>query len=1138
MAVITGTVGNDTLNGTTGDDQISGLDGNDSLNGSDGNDVLDGGTGDDTLTGGAGADQLIGGTGNDTASYSSQVTLNLKTGVHTGEAAGDTFSSIEVLSGSNLNDTFIGNGTTITFNGSGGTDIVDYSASAAAVNVSLGAAGVTTIGSGGDAQNNSYVNIEQVIGSAFADTLTSSTVGHSLQGGAGSDIYVVGTQNVTIVEAAGNGDDEIRTTATSYSMAGFANVERLTFTGTGNAFLTGNAGDNIITGGTGDDTLTGGAGADQLIGGTGNDTASYSSQVTLNLKTGVHTGEAAGDTFNSIEIFSGSASNDTFIGNGTTITFNGGTGTDIVDYSTSAAAVNVTLGAAGVTTVASGGDAQGNSLLNIEQVIGSAFNDTLGSSTSGHSLAGGAGNDTYTVGSALVSIVEAAGGGDDEIRTTTASYSMAGFANVERLTFTGTGNAFLTGNAGDNIITGGTGDDTLTGGAGADQLIGGTGNDTASYSSQVTLNLKTGVHTGEAAGDTFSSIEAFAGSNFNDTFFASSGADNLNGGAGTLDTIDYSLSGTAVNVNLTTNVVSGGDAAGDILSNFERVVGSSFNDTLASSTSGHALVGGAGDDIYLAGAQGVTITEAAGEGTDEIRTALATYSMAAFANVERLTFTGTGNAILTGNAGDNIITGGIANDALNGGDGNDQLNGGDGVDALNGGNGVDQLNGGNGDDMLSGGADADQFFGGAGTDTASYVDSSVAMTFDLNAGVFSGIGAGDTFDSIEVISGTNFGDTFIASAAADRVNGGVGVDMISYSAATSAIGINLTTSTHSGFAAGDTFAAIEVVHGSQYDDTFIGDGTSNIFIGGSGADFFDGAGGYDSLWYLTSSAGVTLNLATGAASNGDAAGDSFTNIETVIGSNFDDTLTAATSGSRLEGGGGSDIINGGDGADIIYGGLFSDIGALGSMPSGFQADHLFGGAGSDSIYSVGNRENDFNFGEDQDTGTTVDGGSGNDTIIIGSAVADGGADNDTITVWGAGTANGGSGNDTLIGEYIDFQLFGGDGLDTLKMKLGRGFADGGNSGDIYHTDTVLQSTIQDTGIGGNDYVYLDRVANFGDLITERSGDDLILVSEEDRNGGITYANSLVILKDWYDGHDTIEFFVLADGTTISGGLIA
>lgn len=51
----------------------------------------------------------------------------------------------------------------------------------------------------------------------------------------------------------------------------------------------------------------------------------------------------------------------------------------------------------------------------------------------------------------------------------------------------------------------------------------------------------------------------------------------------------------------------------------------------------------------------------------------------------------------------------------------------------------------------------------------------------IRVGVFSGIGAGNTFDSIEIISGTNLSDTFIASAGADRVNGGTGLDMISYS---------------------------------------------------------------------------------------------------------------------------------------------------------------------------------------------------------------------------------------------------------------------------------------------------------------------------------------------------------------------
>ncbi|MFG1437583.1 hypothetical protein V5F35_21180, partial [Xanthobacter sp. V3B-7B] len=73
----------------------------------------------------------------------------------------------------------------------------------------------------------SLTAIERVVGTAFADTLASSTAGHTLQGGDGDDIYIVGSQSVTITEAAGEGVDEIRATATTYSMASFANVERL-----------------------------------------------------------------------------------------------------------------------------------------------------------------------------------------------------------------------------------------------------------------------------------------------------------------------------------------------------------------------------------------------------------------------------------------------------------------------------------------------------------------------------------------------------------------------------------------------------------------------------------------------------------------------------------------------------------------------------------------------------------------------------------------------------------------------------------------------------------------------------------------------------------------------------------------------
>ncbi|MFG1437339.1 calcium-binding protein, partial [Xanthobacter sediminis] len=455
---------------------------------------------------------------------------------------------------------------------------------------------------------------------------------------------------------------------------------------------------------------------------------------------------------------------------------------------------------------------------------------------------------------------------------------------------------------------------------------------------------------------------------------------------------------------------------------------------------------------------------------------------------------------------------------------------------LNGGLGADQLYGGNGDDVLVGGAGADQFAGGDGTDTASYVDSTVAMTFNLATGVFSGIGAGDTFDGIEVIAGTNYGDTFIASSNTDHVNGGNGVDMITYADATSAIGINLVTGGHTGLASEDVFTNVEVIHGTAYDDTFVGDNAANIFIGGAGADSFDGGAGIDSLWYLTSASGVTINLATGTLSGGDATGDIYTNIERFIGSNHDDNLIAGATGTRLEGGGGDDTITGGAGADIIFGGLGTDVGAVGPMPGGNQADTIDGGDGNDEIYSAGNNQGQtFNYGNGIDLGTVIKGGGGADRIVISSGTAYGDSGNDTITVFGNGSAHGGAGADTLNGEYIGFELYGDDGEDTLNLKLGGGFADGGNNGDIYYVDTVLQSTIKDTGSSGNDYVYLQRIATVSDLLYSRQGDDLIIYSDDD---AAQYPNAVVRLENWYDGFNTIEFFATADGTHFSGSVFA
>ncbi|KPA98933.1 hypothetical protein PF70_00915, partial [Pseudomonas asplenii] len=153
----------------------------------------------------------------------------------------------------------------------------------------------------------------------------------------------------------------------------------------------------------------------------------------------------------------------------------------------------------------------------------------------------------------------------------------------------------------------------------ADQFIGGAGIDTVSYTdgNSVTINTKTGIHTGIAAGDTYVGIENIQGSNTNDTFISGAAADQFDGASGT-DTIDYSGSASAVTVSLVNGSVgSGGDAEGDKLSNFERVIGSDFNDTLTAQTSGHTLAGGAGDDVYIINGSNVFVTELADGGDDE-----------------------------------------------------------------------------------------------------------------------------------------------------------------------------------------------------------------------------------------------------------------------------------------------------------------------------------------------------------------------------------------------------------------------------------------------------------------------------------------------------------------------------------------
>jgi Ca2+-binding RTX toxin-like protein len=336
----------------------------------------------------------------------------------------------------------------------------------------------------------------------------------------------------------------------------------------------------------------------------------------------------------------GLAGNDTLLGSAGADKLDGGEGVDTASYEASPTGVTTDI-SSNQPNVA--GDAEGDTLFNIERIVGSAFDDTLMSSTDKTELAGGAGNDIYITSKyshTEIKTTELKDGGIDEVRTDSNLWLLA--AEVENLTYTGVANFTGLGNSGDNIIFGGKGGDTLSGGlgddklyggegfdrldggagadhlfggegydyleggAGPDLLDGGAGFDFATYSTSpapVTINLKTGAHTGDAEGDTYIDIEKIIGSKKNDTFIGNAQPNSFDGGEG-FDTIDYSTSPGPVTVNISsTEPQKGNDAEGDTLLRMKRAIGTPFNDTLISTDKDSTLEGGAGDDVYITSEQ-------------------------------------------------------------------------------------------------------------------------------------------------------------------------------------------------------------------------------------------------------------------------------------------------------------------------------------------------------------------------------------------------------------------------------------------------------------------------------------------------------------------------------------------------------
>jgi len=354
------------------------------------------------------------------------------------------------------------------------------------------------------------------------------------------------------------------------------------------------------------------------------------------------------------------------------------------------------------------------------------------------------------------------------------------------------------------------------------------------------------------------------------------------------------------------------------------------------------------------------------------------------------------NDVLNGSGGDDLILGFGGADDLNGDDGNDTLTGGDGNDTLSGGDG---------NDTLSGGADADDLDGGNGNDTASYANSNSGVSVALStSGNSRGDAEGDSLTDIENLIGSSFvdaltgddGDNIIDGGAGndflfggagndildggagnDILDGGNGNDTASYANSNSGVFVAINVVAIGGDAQGDILTGMENLTGSSHDDVLAGDGGDNTISGGDGndtltggvgADKLDGGDGNDTASYTNSNSAVTVWINRGSDKNtdGDAAGDTLTNIENLTGSSFDDTLVGDGGDNIIDGGLGDDFIDGGAGNDILDGGDGDD-----DIKGFAGADILMGGAGNDVLTGLAGND-------------TLIGGEGNDTLTGGT----------------------------------------------------------------------------------------------------------------------------------------------------------
>ena len=1061
----TGGAGDDTLYGGSGDDTLMGGAGNDYIEGDPGNDQIDGGTGDDTIVwrNGDGNDQIDGGAGSDTLSVN------------------DTFTLTGGLIGSD--------GLSATLSNGDGVQILQTFSNDG--NAVIAIENVETVQFYGNDGDNRFVVDD------LSDTPITSVEAHM---GGGNDIFDATASGIGVTAYGGSDAD---------TLLGGSGDDSL-FGDSGNDVIDGGSGDNRIEGGDGSDQITYavGGGSDSIDGGDGSDTLLV----------------LASDGGGQISIYDD--------GEGAVVIDDGENQTSVVAVETMSI-----LGGSGADFVTIG-DLSGTDVLN-ESItfMGGGDNDFLyGVGAERHIYAdGGDGNDTLVGGSQ--NDVLHGGSGDDTLVGNGGDDAIYGEAGNDLITWSAYAAATFGASDGSDYVDGGDNTDTLS--------LAGTG-------SSDTFELGSGVleihnldqiqisHDLSGALLTVSNVEivSLSTSAGDDTVYVAN--DLHNGGVDQLivdtgsgnDHVDASALGAGATLVATmgsgNDTVEGGAGA-------DTLYGGSNNDLLTGNGGNDQVFGESGNDHIVWNDDDGSDTIDGGSGTDTLTVQTSTTIAASMSAT--LSAGGGGNAMLeipSGSSNDMLTVSGVETVQVLGDSGDDRL-------VINDLTGTDvgvvtaALGDGNDTIVWHPGGGTSYLDGGSGTDTLSVYGSTGDDTISVSQ---------DISHNVEITVGD---ETILASNIEElQIVGNGGNDDIQVGDLSGTTILNSTVS-FTGGSGDDRFDASLagkriVADGGAGDDTLIG-GTENdqltggigddSLVGGHGSDLLSGGDGNDTFSWEAERIVGTVTASDGNNSVDGGDGD---DVLVLHGSGGNDTFV-------LDGTGSSHIHPNGDRIDFSNLETISIEGSAGS--DSVTLDGTLGGSGLTDVVVDGGGGNDYVDLTGSDLRLDATGGSGNDTLVGGEAndILRGGSDNDVLTGHGGvDQIFGKSGNDT-INWYDDNgsdTVDGGTGDDTLLVGKTEPVLD-------LHVAVAGMTTSLTAGEGGNALIEVSS-GSLDDMLTV-TGVESVVVAGDDGNdivvvGALGDTDVTRVTGDLGGGHDifdgsTTDAVVWVDGgsgsDTLQGG---